>query len=60
MPGNRPFVQRVIDRVISEPCRVFWVWLGETNVVLRWIVMIIMGLLVAAIGVLSWAPELPR
>ena len=53
-------VGRFVDRAISEPSRAFWVWLGETNVVLRWVVMIIMAFLLVAIGVLSWAPELLR
>lgn len=35
------------------------VW-GEANAIFRWIVIVIIGLLFAAIGVLSWAPELPR
>lgn len=63
MPGNRPFAQRVIERVLHEPSRAFWMKLvtwGEANAIFRWIVIVIIGLLFAAIGVLSWAPELPR
>lgn len=60
MPRNRSLARRFIDRVISEPCRAFWVILGEANVVIRWIAMIVIALLLVAIGVLSMAPELPR
>lgn len=63
MRGNRSFAQRVIERVLHEPSRAFWkkiaIW-GEANAIFRWIVIVIIGLLFAAIGVLSWAPELPR
>lgn len=63
MSGNRSFAQRVLERVLHEPSRAFWmkiaVW-GEANAIFRWVVMVIMALLLVAIGVLSWAPELPR
>lgn len=56
-------VGRITERVLHEPCRAVWMkivaW-GEANAIFRWIVMIVIALLLVAIGVLSWAPELPR
>ena len=56
-------VGRFTERVLHEPCRAFWMKLvawGEANAIVRWIVILVIGLLFAVIGVLSWAPELPR